>query len=227
MGIEGIEIFWSSGSPFSWRVLLALEAKRLPYQSRLLEMSRREHKTPDYLAMNPRGQVPTLRDGDYAIYESIAILAYLDRKYPEIPLFGVTAQETGTIWRVVCEVTNYLDQTTDDFILPLYQGRAEADADKVRAVLPPIQAELARHEATLRERAKVGAGWLATPTMSAADIVLFPLVMSLLRAAGKPAAAAFAHGLTPFGDKYPALAAWVARVEATPGYERTYPPHWR
>ena len=226
MARELIEVFWSSGSPFSWRVLLALEAKRLPYQSRLLEMSRREHKTPEYLAMNPRGQVPTLRDGDYAIYESIAILAYLDRKYPETPLFGVTPEETGTIWRVVCEVTNYLDQTTDDFILPIYRGRADVEADKVRAVLPPIQTELARFEASLRERAKTGA-WLATPAMSAADIVLFPLVMSLLRAASKPAAAAFDHGLTPFAKKYPALAAWVARVEATPGYERTFPPHWR
>jgi len=221
-----IEVFWSSGSPFSWRVLLALEAKRLPYQSRLLEMSKREHKTPEFLALNPRGQVPVLRDGDYAIYESIAILAYLDRKYPATPLFGVTAEETGTIWRVVCEVTCYLDETTDDFILPIYFGRAEAEGDQVRAALPAIQSELARLEATLRERAKTGA-WLATSAISAADIVLFPLVMSLLRAAGKPSAAAFDHGLTPFSEKYPALAAWVARVEGMPGYERTYPPHWR
>jgi glutathione S-transferase len=218
-----IEVFWSSGSPFSWRVLLALEVKRLPYESRLLEMSKREHKTPEYLAMNPRGQVPVLRDGGFAVYESTAILAFVDRKYPQTPLFGATAEEAGTIWRAVCEITCYLDENTDDFILPLYRGRAEAEADKVRAALPPIREELARSEAALRSQT-----WLAgTAAPSAADIVLFPLVKSLLRAAGKPAAAAFDHGLTPFDQKYPALAAWAARVEALPGYERTYPPHWR
>jgi glutathione S-transferase len=219
-----IEVFWSSGSPFSWRVLLALEAKRLTYTSRLLEMSQREHKTPAYLAMNPRGQVPTLRDGDYVVYESIAILAYLDRKYPATPLFGASAEESGTIWRAVLEAASYLEQVTDEFILPIYRGQSSEKAEVVRATLPPIQAELARLEATLREGDRP---WLASAAMSAADIVVFPLVMSLLRAAGKPAAAAFDHGLTPFAEKYPALAAWVARVEALPGYERTYPPHWR
>jgi len=96
----------------------------------------------------------------------------------------------------------------------------------VRAALPAIQSELARLEATLRERAKTGA-WLATSAISAADIVLFPLVMSLLRAAGKPSAAAFEPRPDAFLGEVPALAAWVARVEGMPGYERTYPPHWR
>ena len=219
-----IEVFWSSGSPFSWRVLLALEVKRLPYTSRLMEMSQGEHRTPAYLAMNPRGQVPALRDGDYAVYESTAILAYLDRKYPETPLFGTTAEECGRVWRSVCETMAYLEQSTDDFILPIYRGQATDKAAVVRAALPPIQGELARLEATLGEG---GRTWLVTETLSAADIVLFPLVMSLLRAAGKPAAAAFEHGLTPFQEKYPALAAWVKRIEARPGYDRTYPPHWR
>lgn len=219
-----IEVFWSSGSPFSWRVLLALEAKHLPYTSRLLEMSKREHQDPGYLAINPRGQVPALRDGDYLVYESIAILAYLDRKYPEIPLLGATAEDSGVIWRSICETMSYLEQPTDEFILPLYRGQASAKADVVRAQLPPIQAELARLEATLREG---GRRWLVTPTLSAADLAVFPLVMSLQRAASKPAAAPFEHGLTPFGEKFPALAAWVARIEALPGYERTYPPHWR
>jgi glutathione S-transferase len=217
-----IEVFWSSGSPFAWRVLLTLEAKGLRYESRLLEMSQREHKTPEFLALNPRGQVPVLRDGEFAVYESIAIMAYLDRKYPDRPLFGSSAEESGTIWRVICEAASYLEAPTDAFILPIYRGEAIEQAVAVRATLAPIQAELARLEATLRARA-----WLASASLSAADLAVFPLVKSLLRAAGKPAAAAFEHGLTPLADKYPALAGWLTRVEALPGYERTYPPHWR
>ena len=83
-----IELYWGSGSPFAWRVMLALEVKKLPYESKLMEFSKGEHKTPAYLQLNPRGKVPTLKDGDFAVYESIAIMAYLDRKYPDPPLFG-------------------------------------------------------------------------------------------------------------------------------------------
>ncbi len=218
-----IEVFWGSGSPFSWRVLLALEAKGIPYQSHRLEFSRRDHKKPEYLALNPRGQVPTLRDGATIVYESIAIMAYLERKYPAVPLFGVTAEETGEIWRVICEAISYLDQPTEAFTLPIYGGAVTPEqAEQVRAALPAIRSELARFEAALQGRL-----WLATTALSAADIAVFPMVKSLLRAASKPAAAAFEHGLTPFSAKYAALAAWLGRVEALPGYERTTPPHWR
>jgi glutathione S-transferase len=217
-----IEIFWGSGSPFSWRVLLMLEAKGLAYQSRRLEFSKGDHRTAAFLALNPRGRVPALRDDGYVIYESVAILAYLERRYPTPPLFGVTPEETGRVWRVISEALCYLDGPTDDFILPLYFGRAAQQGEQVRAALPRIHQELAGFESTLR-----GASWLATGALSAADLTVYPLVKSVLRAAGKPDAAAFQANLLPFAEKFPALAAWLGRVEALPGYERTYPPHWR
>ena len=58
-----IELYWGSGSPFAWRVMLALEVKGLAYQSKLLEFSKGEHKTPAYLKLNRRGKFPTLKDG--------------------------------------------------------------------------------------------------------------------------------------------------------------------
>jgi len=69
-----IDLYWGSGSPYSWRVLLALEYKRLTYTSHLLQFSKQEHKSPQMLAMNPRGRLPVLRDGDYVCFESLAIL---------------------------------------------------------------------------------------------------------------------------------------------------------
>ena len=78
-----IEVFWGSGSPYAWRVLLALEYKRLPYVSHLLQFSKQEHKSQEMLSLNPRGRVPVLKDGDYVCFESLAILYYLDLKYPE------------------------------------------------------------------------------------------------------------------------------------------------
>ena len=90
-----IEIYWGSGSPHSWRVLLALEYKRLAYDSHLLQFSKQEHKSPQLLRMNPRGRVPVLKDGDYVVFESLACLLYLDQKYPDYPLFGTSAEEAG------------------------------------------------------------------------------------------------------------------------------------
>jgi len=63
-----IELYWGSGSPFSWRVMLTLEVKGLAYESKLLEFSKGQNKSPAYLRLNPRGKVPTLKDGDFVLY---------------------------------------------------------------------------------------------------------------------------------------------------------------
>ncbi len=84
-----LTLYWGSGSPFSWRVLLALEHKGLQYESQLLHFDKQEHQSPQMLKMNPRGRVPVLKDGDYVVFESVAILYYLDLKYPQPPIFGL------------------------------------------------------------------------------------------------------------------------------------------
>jgi glutathione S-transferase len=218
-----IEIFWASGSGFSWRVLLALELKKLPYESHLLQFSQRDHKAPSYLAMNPRGRVPTLRDGDTIVYESVACLAYLDRKYPEVPLFGATPEETGRIWRAVCECVAYFDDPCDRLILPLYFGKEKEQEAQIRAAAPVLAAELDLLEANLGKHR-----WVASSDVpSAADCVVYPMIRSVERAAGKPAAAEFDLPFSLLRTRYPSIAAWMERVESLPGYDKTYPPHWR
>src|SRR5215472_10687278 len=98
-----VEIYWISGSPFSWRVLLTAEVKSIPYEGKLLEASKGEHKTPEFLAINPLGRVPAIRDGNFTLHESLAIMIYLDRKYPNPPLFGRTAEEAGQIFQCISE----------------------------------------------------------------------------------------------------------------------------
>ena len=73
-----VEIYWISGSPFAWRVLLTAEVKGIPYEGKLLEASKGELKTPEFLAINPLGRVPALRDGNFTLHESLAIMVYLD-----------------------------------------------------------------------------------------------------------------------------------------------------
>ena len=197
-----LELWWGSGSPYSWRALLALEHKRLPYVSHLLQFSKQEHRSPAMLQMNPRGRVPVLKNGDYVVFESLAILRYLDRKYPEIPIFGTTAEEEGTITRVICE----------------YQSYAEDHNAKLIYVMT---------EARTIENQLTSSSWLVGAGFSAADIVVFPGIKQLLRVLERREAEDLRARLQPIETNFPAIDAWIKRIEALPGYERTYPPHWK
>lgn len=217
-----MEISWISGSPFAWRTLLALEIKKAPYVSRLLEFSKGQTQTSEFLALSPRGKVPALKDGDFALAESMAILAYLDRRFPEPPLFGPTAEETGRIWKSISECFSYIEPAVQKMVAPIFFGGAAEKAGEIRETAKTLHAEFQTVERTLR-----ATPWLAGEAISAADIALYPFVEVLLRAAGKEAAQPLDLGFQPFARVYPAIATWMARIKALPGYDKTYPPHWR
>jgi glutathione S-transferase len=217
-----LEFFWGSGSCNSWRVHLALEIKRVPYESKLLQFSKREHKSDDYLAINPRGKVPAIRDGQFTLYESVAILQYLERRFPETPLLGRTPEEAGLVMRQLLELIFYFEPILDRVAIPIYSGKAAEKAESIKAAAAEIRPELARLEAALSRTQ-----FLVGDAISAADCTLFPFIQQLLRAGGKEAARPLDLGLLPLDATHPALAAWVKRIEALPGYDRTYPPHWR
>jgi glutathione S-transferase len=69
--------------------------------------------------------------------------------------------------------------------------------------------------------------WIVGETVSAADFVIFPSIQLLLRALQRKEATDLRARFLPMEANYPALARWIARVQALPGYERTFPPHWR
>ncbi len=216
------ELFWIHGSPYAWRVQLALLYKGLDYTSRVLSFSAGSLRTPEYLELNPRGKVPTLKDGDVVVYESLAILAYLDRRYPDKPLFGSTPEATGMIWRVIAEYTSYIDHAVEDFILPLYFGKADEKAAQVRAAAVTLQEELSGLDAMLSRTP-----YLAGDAVTAADFVVFPHLQSILRAASKDGARSFVLPFLPMAERHPHVGAWMARIESLPGYDLTYPPNWR
>jgi glutathione S-transferase len=217
-----IEVYWGSGSPFAWRVLLALEYKRLPYVSHLLQFSKQEHKSPQMLALNPRGRVPVLKDGDYVCFESLAILYYLDLKYPQPPIFGRTPEEAGTIMRVICEYQAYIEPRLTSILRAIQFDAADLGSDEITAAMHAVASEARTIEGRLSK-----SEWIVGDSCSAVDMVIFPGIQLLRRALEKPQAAALSSRFMPVEVNYPALGRWLARVAALPGYERTYPPHWR
>lgn len=215
-------LYWGAGSPHSWRPLLALEAMGLEYESRLLEFSKNEHQSPDMIAKNPRGQLPVLSDGDISIYESIAILAYLDRKHPNTPLFGNTPEEAAYIWQRVFELENYLYQPILQIVRPVFFDDIEDNIDAIEKAAKYVQAEFNTLDTYLQTNQ-----YLAGDRLSAADIVLFPGVQALRRAMTIKASSPPDLDIISIEKNYPGIVSWIAQIEAIPGYERTYPPNWK
>ena len=214
-----IEIYWGSGSVPSWRAMLGFLAKGVPFEGRLINFSARDHKKPEFLALNPRGKVPTVVDGDTVIYESLAILPWLEARFPEPRLFGDAPDQTGQIWRNILEFDNYAEPIFDAVSRPiLFQG---AEGASLTEPLAAVVAELDRFHAALggaEGRPLVG------DRISAADLVWYPGLRFLERAATRPRGLAL--GPTPFGARWPGLLPWAARIEAIPGFETIFPPHW-
>lgn len=65
---------------------VALEWTGAEYQA--VEVPRDSLQSPEFLALNPRGSVPVLQDGDWALSQNVAIVEYLNECYPEARLFG-------------------------------------------------------------------------------------------------------------------------------------------
>jgi glutathione S-transferase len=219
-------IYWGSGSPNAWRVLLAAEVLRLPYESKLLEFSKGQHRTPEFLALNPRGKVPVLRDGDFVLYESLAILQYLDR-LSSGALYGKTPREVGITQRTISEFECYVREPLAKVVRHLFAvSGAPANpqtptVEQAEAANEAVRPELATLSGLLKNRP-----WLAGERFGAADAAVYPFLRLLLRAVSKAEARARELSLYPLFDAFPELAGWFARVEDLPGYERTFPPHW-
>jgi glutathione S-transferase len=216
-----VEIYWISRSPFAWQVLLTAEVKGIPYEGKLLQASKGELKTPEFLAINPLGRVPALRDGDFTLHESLAIMVYLDRKHPSPPLFGRTAEEAGRIFQRISEFISDFWPSSQRLIHSILFGPPLGTAE-ARAEREKVHLRLARLEGYA-----VSGVWMADTDLTAADIVAYPGLKLLLRVSQRPEAAPLELGLDRFETRFPSIAAWMQRVEQLPGYDRTYPPHWR
>ena len=123
------------GSPYAWRVQLALEHKALPYERKVLSFSAGDTRKPEFLALNPRHRVPVIVDGDFVLYESNAIVEYLDDAYPGrgAPLFPGDARQRALVRRLIAEVDNYFDKATDPVVDEAFSKKPEErDAGEAR-----------------------------------------------------------------------------------------------
>jgi glutathione S-transferase len=81
-----MKLYYHSFSTYSRRARIAFLEKTIDAELVEVDLVGRAHRAEPYLSINPYGRVPTLVDDDLVLYESTAILDYLEAKYPEPPL---------------------------------------------------------------------------------------------------------------------------------------------
>lgn len=212
-----ITLYYGSGSPYAWRVQLALEHKALDYERKVLSFAAGDTRKPEFLALNPRHRVPVVVDGDFVLYESNAIVEYLEDAYPGrgMPLFPTDARDRALVRRLIAEADNYFDKATDPVVEEAFSKKPEErSAEKLAAASEGLKEEFALFTRAMR------GDFLAGP-LSAADFALYPLVGFLDRCAIK------LPGFDPKALMTPQMVAWKARIEALPYFDKTYPPHWK
>lgn len=209
-----IRFWYGSGSPFAWRVQLALEEKGLAYEPILLSFAKGELKTPEHLARHPHGKVPVLADRDLVLYESQAILEYLEERYPEPPLLPREPAARAFVRIEELEAVLYCFEAfrpvaTQVFFTP----PAERDRAVLEAAEGNVRQELDRLETRAAER---GGAFVAGGALTRADTTWLPFVEIAARG-----------GVDLDPTAHPWLVAWRGRMRARPSYDRSYPPHWR
>ena len=208
-----IRFYYGSGSPFSWRVQLVLEEKELPYEPVLLSFEKGEHKSSEHLARSPHGKVPALADDGVTLYESSAIVEYLDERYPRPSLLPTDPAARAQVRIEEIEAVQYF---ADRFIALARQvffapaeRRDPAAVDAARDEVRKLFAELDARAGNRR------AGYVVGDALTRADLAWLPFVEIAGRAG------------VDLDARTPWLLDWRNRMRTRPSYERSYPPHWR
>ena len=79
---------------------IALEEIGVPFETELVRLAQKQHKSPEFLAVNPKGKVPVLVIDDYALSENVAILTWLNRTYPEANLLPETKDDLASVQQI-------------------------------------------------------------------------------------------------------------------------------
>jgi len=199
------------GSPFTRSVLVSLEEKRAPYRVEALAPG--AQRTPEYQRLHPFGRVPAIQHGDFHLYETQAILRYIDATFAGPGLQPREPRAIGRMNQVIGINDCYLFPRVARVIVferivgPVLFGKAPDEA-AIAAALPEARLCLGEIDRLLGDQKH-----LAGDEFSLADVLLAPQLYYL---AATPEGASILEGT--------ALLAWLERVSERASMQATLPP---
>jgi len=185
-----------------------LEEIGKPFDLEFVDRTHDQHKTPDYLALNPNGLIPVLIDGDQVLYEAAAICLHLADTHPEQRLApGLGTPERAQCYKWLMWLTNTLQTTLLAYFYPerwvdvgnaagAAQVKAHAET-KIAALLDQLDRQLETS----------GGPWL----LGAHYTVLDPYALMLCR---------WTRGFAEPARQRPVLGGYLQRVLARPAIQR-------
>ena len=203
-----IIVYGIAGSPYLRSALLGLEEKGLPYRFAALPFG--GHRTPEHLARHPFGRVPAIEHGDFRLYETQAILRYLDRVQPAPaflpadPRAEARANQIAGIadWYVMPDITGPI--VFQRLVAP--QFGMPVDEAGIAAAIPRAEIAMAELSRLLGDQP-----FMAGEAVSIADLILAPQLEYFT----------FTEEGRPMFAKHPNLAAWIERMAARPSMAAT------
>ena len=181
------------------RVRWALEEAGQPYAVRLVSFD--AMKQPAHLALNPFGQIPTLEDEGLVLFESGAIVLHVAERHAGLLPEAPNARARAISW-LFAALNTVEPPVLELFTARVLEGDAAWTADRLPRVRDRIRARLAPLSARL-----AAAEWL-DGGFTAGDLMMVSVLLRLR--------------LSGLLDEDPSLAAYVARGEARPAYQRAF-----
>jgi glutathione S-transferase len=201
-----MRLYWHPFSLFPRRARIALREKAIPCEEVEVDLPGGATRAPEFRRLNPFGQVPVLEDDGLVIYESLAILEYLEERHPALPLLARDPATRARTRQLMLASGDYYAGALKRWLPRLFAPEESWDrADQERAVV-----ELGEHLDVL-EGVLAGREYLVD-SFSLADVAYAPLVCEL-------EACRLGHLLTA----RPAVRAWVERLRARPAIRATTP----
>jgi glutathione S-transferase len=189
------------------RVLWALEETGIPYRVRPLDFERGELKQPEYMRIQPFGQIPAIEDGGFTLFESAAIVLYLAEKSGKLlpPSLSLPRRALVTQWAFTA-VNTVEPPLAELFVLDHFAERQMAAKERRPAVVGWAQARLASLDGILARSSHLLGDEFCAP-----DI----LMTTVLRMAQH----------TDLLSAVPRVAAYKERCEARPAFQKVVAAH--
>lgn len=192
-----IKLYGHEMSGNSYKARLLLELLRIDYEWIKVDLMKGEHKSAEYLALNPFGQVPLLVDGDIKLADAQAILVYLARQYGGDKWLPLDAIPLAQVVRWLSTTAGEVRQGPENARLYYLFGATSINIERAHQKAEYILSQLNQHLSTHT--------WLEFERPTIADVAVFPYIA--LARDGKISL-----------DAYTNILNWIERIKQLPGY---------